>query len=61
VERQETWSHTLGLINVQSIMHIVFQVYGVLRFDSTVVVNALINISSLKLNNQFFLISKCSA
>jgi len=33
----------------------VFQLYDVLRFDSTVVVNVLINISSLKLNNQFFL------
>jgi len=36
-------------------MHIVFQLYDVLRFDSTVVINVLINISSLKLNNLFFL------
>jgi len=39
-------------------MHIVFQIYDVLRFDSTVFINALINISSPKLNNQCFLISK---
>ena len=36
-------------------MHIVFRLYGVLRFDSTVAINVLINISSPKLNNQFFL------
>jgi len=36
-------------------MHLVFQLYGVLRFDSTVCMNiVLINISSLKLNNQIF-------
>jgi len=33
---------------------IVFQLYDVLRFDSTIVINVRINISSLKLNNQFF-------
>jgi len=43
----------IGLVNAQSIMHIVFQLY-VLRFDSTVVINILINISSPKLNNQIF-------
>jgi len=48
--KAKTWS--LGLINAQSIMHIVFHFYDVLRFDSTVVINILINISSLKLNNQ---------
>jgi len=48
----------LVLVSVQSIMHIVFQLYDVFRFDSTVVINVLINTSSLKLNNQFFLISK---
>jgi len=48
----------LVLVNAQSIMRIVFQLYAVLRFDSTVVINVLFNISSLKLNNQFFLISK---
>jgi len=48
----------LVLVNAQSILHIVFQLYDVLRFDSTVVINALINISSRKLNNQFLLISK---
>jgi len=48
----------LVLLNAQSIMHTVFQLYDVLRFDSTVVINVLINISSPKLNNQFFLISK---
>jgi len=47
----------LVLVNAQSIMHIVFQLYDVLRFDSTVVINVLINIPSPKLNN-FFLISK---
>jgi len=44
----------LVLVNAQSIMHIVFQLYDVLRFDSTVVINVLINISSPKLNNHFF-------
>jgi len=51
----------LVLVNAQSIMHIVFQLYEVLRFDFTVVINALINISSPKLNNQIFKISKQSA
>jgi len=45
-------------VNAQSIMHIVFQLYDVLRFDTTVqynymVINVLINISFPKLNNQF--------
>jgi len=44
----------LVLANAQSIMHIVFRLYDVLRFDSTVVINVRINISSPKLNNQFF-------
>jgi len=35
-------------------MHIVFQLYDVLRFGSTVVINVLINISFPKLNNQAF-------
>jgi len=35
-------------------MHIVFRLYDVLRFDSTVVSNVLTNISSPKLNNHFF-------
>ena len=39
-------------------MHIVFQLYDVLRFYSTVVIDVLINISSPKLSNHFFLISK---
>jgi len=30
-------------------MHIVFQLYDILRIDATVVINVLINISSLKL------------
>jgi len=34
-------------------MHTVFQLYDVRRFDSTVVINALIN-TSPKLNNQIF-------
>jgi len=48
----------LVLVNAQSMMHVVFQLYDVLRFHSTVVINVLINISSQKLNNHFFLISK---
>ena len=54
--RQEKWSYSslLDLINVQSIMPIVFQLYHVFRFDSTVVINVLINISSPKLNKQIF-------
>jgi len=35
-------------------MHIVLQLYDVLRFDPAVVINVLINISSPKLNNQIF-------
>jgi len=35
----------LILVNAQSILHIVFQLCDVLRFDSTVVINVLINIS----------------
>jgi len=49
----------LVLVNAQSIMHIVLQLYDVLRFDSTVqynyvVINVLINMSSPKLNDQIF-------
>jgi len=43
----------LVLVNAQSNLHIVFELYDVLRCDSTVVINVLINISSQKLNNQF--------
>jgi len=39
-------------------MHVVFQLHDVLRFHSTVVIDVLISISSPKLNNQFFFISK---
>jgi len=39
-------------------MHKVFQLYNVLRFNSTVVINLLISISSPKLNNQICFISK---
>jgi len=35
-------------------MHIAFQLYDVLRFDPTVVINVLIITSSTKLNVQFF-------
>jgi len=42
------------LVNAQSIMHIPFQLYDVLRFGSAVVIYVLINISSPKLNNQIF-------
>jgi len=48
----------LVLVNAQSILYIVFQLYDVLRIDSTVVINVLINISSPKLNNQIFLVSR---
>jgi len=48
------WSSVLVLVYAQSTMHIVFQIYDVLWFDSTVVINVLINISSPKLNNQIF-------
>jgi len=44
----------LVLVNAQSITHIVLQLYDVLRFDSTVVINVLINISTPKLHKQFF-------
>jgi len=50
----------LVLVNAQSILHIVFQLYDVLRFDSTVVINVLINIPSPKLKKTFFFISKLS-
>ena len=48
----------LVLVNAQSMMHIVFQLYDVIRFDSTVVINVLINLSSQKLNNLIFKIPK---
>jgi len=35
-------------------MRITFQLYDVLRFDSTVAIYLVINISSPKLNNQIF-------
>jgi len=35
-------------------LYVVFQLYGVLRFDSTVVINVLINISLLNLKKQLF-------
>jgi len=43
--RNVVLQYILGLVNAQSIMHITFQLY-VLRFDSTVVIYVLINISS---------------
>jgi len=48
------WSYTTVLVYAQSIMHILFQLHDVLRFDTTVVINVLINISCPKLNNQTF-------
>jgi len=39
----------LVLIIAETIMHIVFRLYDFLRFDSTVVINVLINISFPKL------------
>jgi len=64
VVRQETWSYsTCGLVNAQSVMHMVFQLY-VLRFDSALVIKAafpLVNRSPPKLDNQFFGILKYSA
>jgi len=50
-----TWSYSslLGLANAQSIMYIQrFKLYDIRRFDSTVVINVLINLSCLRLNNQ---------
>jgi len=44
----------LVLVNAQSILHIVFELYDVLRFDSTVIINVLTNISSPKLSNKIF-------
>jgi len=45
----------LVVVNAHSIMQVVFQLYDVLRFVSTVVSNVLSNISSPKLNNQIFI------
>jgi len=46
----------LVLVNAQSIMHIVFQLNDVLRFDSTAQYNYIvINVLFNKLNNKFFL------
>jgi len=42
----------LVLLNAESIMHIVFQLYDVLRFDSIVVIKVLTYISSPRSNNQ---------
>jgi len=39
-------------------LHIMYLLLDVLTLDSTIVTNVLINISSLKLNNQFFLIQR---
>jgi len=44
----------LVLLNAESIMHIVFQLYDVLRFDSIVVIKVLTYISSPRSNNQIF-------
>ena len=45
----------LVLVNAQSIMHIVFQLNDVLRFDSTAQYNYIvINVLFNKLNNKFF-------
>jgi len=59
VVRQETWSYStwFGKCSIHY-AYIVFQLYDVVRFGSTVVINVLINISSLKLNNLCFQISK---
>jgi len=40
------WSTVLVLVNAQSIMYIVFQIYDALRFDSSVGINVLVKISS---------------
>jgi len=53
--RQERGLTVLSLENAQSIMQKAFQLYDVLRFDSTVVICVLINISPPKFNNQFFI------
>jgi len=44
----------LVLVNAQPIMRIVFQLYDILRFDSTVVIDVLIIITSPKLKNYIF-------
>ena len=56
--RREIWSYSTCFGNAQSIMHLLFHLYDVLRFDSTVVITVHINIPSPKLNNQFCLVSK---
>jgi len=53
--KKERGRTVLGLVNAQSNMHITFQLYDVLRFDSTVVIYVLIHIPSPKLNNEIFL------
>jgi len=52
---QDTWSYTtwFGKCSIHyAYIHIVFKLYDILRLDSTVVINVLINISCLRLNNQ---------
>ena len=50
VLRQEMCLTVLGLVNAQSILHKVFQLYELLRFATTLVVNVLICISTPNLN-----------
>jgi len=52
VVRQERWSYSTWFGKC-SIHEAYFQLYDVLRFNSTVVINVLVNTSSPKLNNQF--------
>jgi len=48
VVRQEACSHSAWFDKCSIYYaHIVFELYGVLRFDSTVVINVLIDVSSL--------------
>ena len=43
-----------GLVNAQSIMHVVFQLHDALRFDSTVVSNVFIIIPIAKVKQPNF-------
>jgi len=58
VVRQETWSYSIWFGKWSIIMHIVFQISDVLRFDCTVYINVLINISPVKVKESIFFNSK---
>ena len=52
--RQETWSYSTWFGKCSIHYAYVFQLYDVLRFDSTVVIKVLVNTSLLKLNKHLF-------